>query len=156
VFPTTISRSDKPSPVAHSRSLRPVLPVHFKQKKDIYLNNFSRWSLLPVYSCFSASLWWPFQLFLRLYVSLNELQERSATLANSASFSARNDLFPRDNEPIFEEYFGRTLDITEREWEELTVEKRNVARVAKLIIKGVMKIVDLIKGRIQQDKDVRS
>ena len=89
-------------------------------------------------------------------LSLNELQERSATLANSASFSARNDLFPRDNEPIFEEYFGRTLDITEREWEELTVEKRNVARVAKLIIKGVMKIVDLIKGRIQQDKDVRS
>ncbi|KAF4611785.1 hypothetical protein D9613_004001 [Agrocybe pediades] len=88
-------------------------------------------------------------------LSLNELQKRSATLANSGSLTSRNDLFPRDDEPIFEEYFGRTFEITEREWEENAMEKRYVAQAARFIIKGVLKIVDLIKGKINQDKEMR-
>jgi len=86
----------------------------------------------------------------------NAIEARTSAMGTSYSLAARDEQWVREDEPIFERYFGQELDLTEREWAEGTVEPRQYAQAAKLVIKGVIKLVELIKGRIQQDKDVRS
>ncbi|KAF4612172.1 hypothetical protein D9613_003997 [Agrocybe pediades] len=71
------------------------------------------------------------------------------------SLAARDEPFVREDDEIFERYFGQELNLSEREWAEGTVEPRQYAQAARLIVKGVIKIVELIKGRIQKDKDFR-
>ncbi|KAF9553692.1 hypothetical protein CPC08DRAFT_727726 [Agrocybe pediades] len=88
----------------------------------------------------------------------NAVEVRGIT-STRYSLAPRDEPFVREDDEIFERYFGQELDLTEREWAEGTLEPRQYAKVAEqaaeLIIKGVIKIVDVIKGRIQKDKDVR-
>jgi len=62
----------------------------------------------------------------------------------------------RENDPLFARYFDDVYEISEREFEEATVEPRWVATVARAVVKGIMKIVDIIKGKINADKQKRS
>ncbi|KAF4612171.1 hypothetical protein D9613_003998 [Agrocybe pediades] len=75
----------------------------------------------------------------------NAIEIRGIT-STGYSLAARDEPFVREDDEIFERYFGQELDLTEREWAEGTVEPRQYAKVAEqaaeLIIKGVIKIVD--------------
>lgn len=66
-----------------------------------------------------------------------------------------------DDHPIIKHYFGHPSSLTEADFAlgaPGTIEKRGgggIAAVAKLVVKGVMAIVNLIKGKIEHDKQVR-
>jgi hypothetical protein len=68
-----------------------------------------------------------------------------------------------DDHPIMQHYFGHParLNVTEADYAPgapgtVEIEKRGgIATIAKLVVKGVMAIVNLIKGKIEQDKQVR-
>lgn len=65
--------------------------------------------------------------------------------------------FVDENDPIFARYFGgaSTPELSERDYADGVVEPRQYAEAAKFIAKGVIKIIELIKGKIEQDKKVR-
>jgi hypothetical protein len=68
-----------------------------------------------------------------------------------------------DHHPIIQHYFGHParLNVTEADYAPgapgtVEIEKRGgIATIAKLVVKGVMAIVNLIKGKIEADKQVR-
>ncbi|KAF8200172.1 ectomycorrhiza-regulated small secreted protein [Pholiota molesta] len=69
-----------------------------------------------------------------------------------------------DDHPIMQHYFGHParLNVTEADYAPgapgtVEIEKRGgIATIAKLVVKGVMAIVNLIKGKIEADKQMRS
>jgi len=63
--------------------------------------------------------------------------------------------FITDDDPIFARYFSETYEITEREYEDATIERRfGPAVAARVVIQAVKAIVKLIQGQIEQDKKV--
>ncbi|KAF9481072.1 hypothetical protein BDN70DRAFT_876812 [Pholiota conissans] len=66
-----------------------------------------------------------------------------------------------ENDPIFERYFGpgRHVKVTEADYAPGapgTVEKRWVHAAVEAVVEGVMAVVNLIKGKIERDKAMRS
>jgi len=65
------------------------------------------------------------------------------------------DVIVRHDDPLFARYFEGVYDISEREFLEGTIEPRvDAIAIAETVVKGVIKIVELIKGKIEADKYV--
>lgn len=63
--------------------------------------------------------------------------------------------FITDDDPIFARYFSETYEITEREYEDATMERRfGPAVAARVVIQAVKAVINLIKGQIEKDKKV--
>ncbi|PPR05803.1 hypothetical protein CVT26_010153 [Gymnopilus dilepis] len=82
------------------------------------------------------------------------LAPRSTSLALRETFDERG---LDENDPIIARYFdGSVWEISEREFEEASIETRGLGVVVKLVAKGITALVDLIKGKIEKDKEYRS
>jgi len=75
---------------------------------------------------------------------------------NTSHSQALDDSFVWADDPIFSRYFESTYEISERDFAAATVEPRWMAEAAQTIVKGVIAIVNLIKGKIEKDKQMRS
>jgi hypothetical protein len=64
--------------------------------------------------------------------------------------------FVREDDPVFSRYFESTYEISERDFAAATVEPRWVTMAAEALVEGVMAIVNLIQGKIEKDKTMRS
>jgi len=63
--------------------------------------------------------------------------------------------FITDDDPIFARYFSETYEITEREYEDATIERRfGPAVAARVVFQAVKAIIKIIQGKIEQDKKV--
>jgi hypothetical protein len=73
------------------------------------------------------------------------------------SHTQLEERFVDENDPIFARYFGgvSTPELSERDYADGVVEPRQYAEAGKFIAEGVMKIIELIKGKIEQDKKMR-
>jgi hypothetical protein len=83
----------------------------------------------------------------------NAVQARDVT-----SNQELDERLVEEDDPIFARYFGSTYEISERDYAAATVEPRAigmVVTVVKDVVEGVMSIVNLIKGKIEQDKSMR-
>jgi len=94
--------------------------------------------------------------FLAVSALPSPLRSHSEHQGNNSSISSTtHDVFVRHDDPLFARYFDGVYDISEREFLEATIEPRGgVATIAKAVVKGVIKIVELIKGKIAADKKV--
>ena len=97
-----------------------------------------------------------FLVALSLPFPLNDekgLAPRSTSLTLRETFDERG---LDENDPIIARYFdGSVWEISEREFEEASIETRGLGVVVKLVAKGITALVDLIKGKIEKDKEVR-
>lgn len=94
--------------------------------------------------------------FLGLLTAVAALPLSEVYVRYDATSQALQERFVDENDPIFARYFGPTTEISERDYEDGLVEPRQYAKLAEFVIKGVLKIVNLIKGKLEQDKKVRS
>ncbi|KAF8959829.1 hypothetical protein BDZ97DRAFT_2077844 [Flammula alnicola] len=71
--------------------------------------------------------------------------------ADEDSLQERDNLY--DDDSLGARYLDPFYELSEREYEE--IEARQVAQIAKLAIKGIIKLVHLIQDQINKDKDMR-
>ena len=68
---------------------------------------------------------------------------------------ALEERFVDENNPIFARYFGPASQlISERDYADDDVESRQYAEAAGYVAAGIVEIVEVIKGKIEQDKKV--
>jgi len=80
----------------------------------------------------------------------------SAIDARDGAPEALEERFVDENDPIFARYFGPTSELMSgRDDADAVLEPRQYAKAAEYIVKGIIKIVELIKGKIEQDKKMR-
>jgi hypothetical protein len=97
--------------------------------------------------------------FLGLLTAVAALPLSAIDAHDGGAPKALEERFVDENDPIFARYFGPTseLIISERDYaDDIQVERRQYVKAAEYIVKGIVKIVELIKGKIEQDKKVRS
>lgn len=93
--------------------------------------------------------------FLGLLTAVAALPLSEINARDDATGQALEERFVDENDPIFARYFGSTYEISERDYADGILEPRQYAKAAEFVVKGIIKIVELIKGKIEADKNVR-
>ena len=93
--------------------------------------------------------------FLGLLTAVAALPLSDINSRDGGASQALEERFVDENDPIFARYFGPASQlISERDYADDDVEPRQYAKAAEYVVEGIVKIVELIKGKIEQDKKV--